>query len=124
MKVIDILMVEDEDAIIKLYESILQFLPYSFLLVKKGEEVIDLIKTHTFRVCILDINLHSNDINGLDLSILLKKENKAEKVFAMTGYPFVFEGFNPTIAGFDAIFSKPTQFKIMFKTIDDYLKLK
>lgn len=122
MEIIDILMVEDEKAILELYKALFQFHPYSVKFASTGEEVLDLIKTYKFRVCVLDIHLHSNNVNGVDLCILLKDTGKAEKVFAMTGLSNVFDDFDPSIAGFDQVFYKPDQFKLMLGIIINYLK--
>lgn len=122
METIDILVVEDDASVLSLYKALFKFSSYSVKFVSTGEEALDLIKTFNFRVCILDINLHSNALTGVDLSIILKDNKKAEKIFAMTGMPFIFNDFDPAIAGFDQIFSKPEGFSPMVDAVRSHLE--
>lgn len=118
MEICDILIVDDEVAIAGLYEAFLKLTPYSFEIVNSGEDAVELIKRINFSMCVLDINLGSKSMTGIDTAIAIKERNTESKVYALTGNAFLFDGFDPTIAGFDGIFSKPMGYKDLLTILD------
>ena len=117
-----ILVVDDEPEIAALYKAFLELLPYSFKVVTSGEKAIELLKSVKFTVFILDIDLGYNAMTGVDLSIKIKDMQKDAKVYALTGHADVFDGFDPSIAGFDDVFSKPFGYKNLIILHQNILK--
>ena len=121
METCDIMVVEDDTAIAGLYATFLNLMPYSFEVVTSGEDAMELIKRIKFAVCILDINLGYKSMTGVDLAVEIKKINKDTKVYALTGNVFLFDGFDPAIAGFDDVFSKPLGYQDILVILDNLL---
>jgi len=107
MEICDVLVVDDSKEITKLYEELLRRTPFSFEIVNSGEDAIEIIKRVKFLVYILDINLGNSEFTGVDLAIKIRKIDKKAKLFAVTGNAFVFDKFDPKIAGFNKVFKKP-----------------
>ncbi len=121
MEVYDILIVDDDPEVAALYEAFMELMPYSFRVVTSGEKAVELLKTAKFTVFILDIDLGYNTMTGVDLSIKIKDMQKDAKVYALTGHAAIFDGFDPSIAGFDEVFSKPLGYKHLISLLKNVL---
>ena len=116
-KLVDILIVEDELALLQMYDGLFStFTDYSYVAVSSGEAALALLDTTEFKVGIIDIKLE-NSINGIELGVLLHERCPNMVLYAMTGLYAVFDGFDPAIAGFKACFSKPFGFKKLFRVL-------
>lgn len=117
----DILIVEDDVLVLQMYRAIFStFTNYSYVIAISGEEVDNLLATHKFKVGIIDIRL-AGPINGVDVSVVLHTKCPDMVLFAMTGWSCVFKDFDPSIAGFTACFSKPTEFKDLLDAVKSVL---
>lgn len=121
-KTIDVLIVEDEDALLAMYRGLFStFTDYSYKAVSSGEEALLLLETYKFKAGIIDIKL-AGDTNGVELGVILHKKYPDMVLYAMTGLYSVFDGFDPAIAGFTACFNKPLGFAKLFKALSDTLE--
>jgi len=121
MDTYDILIVDDDPEVAALYEAFMELMPYSFKVVTSGEDALELLKSIKFTVFILDIDLGYNVMTGVDLSIKIKDMQQDAKVYALTGHAVIFDGFDPSIAGFDEVFSKPLGYKSLIILLKDIL---
>ena len=121
MDAYDILVVDDDPEAASLYEAFMELMPYSFRVINSAEEALVLIKSTTFAVFIVDIDLGYKAMTGVDLSIKIKETQKDAKVYALTGHTIIFDGFDPSIAGFDEVFNKPFGYKDLIALLKDIL---
>ena len=75
----DILIVEDDLDLIEILKAFYALLPYSYDIVNSGEEALELVKEKKFKIFVLDINLGSGKMHGVDLAISLRVMNKSAK---------------------------------------------
>lgn len=118
----DLLVVEDSPDTAAVFEAFFTLLPYDCVLTNTAEEAVALIKTTTFKVFILDINLGKSRMHGVDLSLLLRKECPEAKIYAITGHMDLFSNIDPSVAGFDGVFYKSHDYSKILKQIKEDLK--
>ena len=100
-----ILVVDDEESIRAILDDILTKAGYNSRLVESAEEALDILKTETFPVMFLDIQLPR--MSGIELCKKIRQKNPVSLIYAMTGYATVFDVFEFRKAGFDDCFMKP-----------------
>ena len=122
MKEIDILIVEDNLELVELLEAFYALLPYSYEVVHSSEAALKVIEEKHFKIYVLDINLGTGKMHGVDLAVIIRKQSKDSKIYALTGHPEIFDKISPTIAGFNEVYYKPTDYKKLLKQIDDDLR--
>lgn len=116
-KKIDILFVEDDPSIYVMYEAMLKtFTKYTYKIASNEADFLELIDKYEFRLCVMDIRL-SGPNNGVELSLKIKEKHPDIIIYAMTGYPQIFDGFDSNIAGISKVFSKPGDFTPLCKSI-------
>ncbi len=119
MEEIDVLFVENEAYVQELYCSLAKKIPNcTFRLVPSVEEALELIKTIKFKVFVLDINFGPNKLNGIDLSLAVKEQNKDAKIYVVTGFSYLFKKISPSVAGIDLVFDKPDALIKIIKIIE------
>jgi len=124
MENIDILFVENEKSISDLYIALMRAITdVTFKIVSSGEEALELLKSTEFKIFILDINLGSGKLSGVDLSIEIRKQFCDAKIYVMTGHPYLFDSIDPSIAGIDKVFSKPKAVLHILDTIKNDLAI-
>lgn len=111
MEEIDILVVEDSPEIVDIIETFYSILPYSYKVTNSAEEALEIIKDIKFKVHILDINLGTGKMHGVDLAIAIRSNNKTAKIYAFTGHMDLFDDIAPEVAGFDGAFYKSEGYK-------------
>lgn len=121
LKTCDVLFVDDEKDITNLYEAVMSLSPYSFKIAQSGYEALSLIETTSFKLFVVDINLGAG-MSGVDLGVIFRKKFKDAKIYAMTGYTVLFDTFAPSVAGFDAVLSKPIDYKNLADLIKKFLE--
>jgi len=124
MEELDVLFVENEDYIADIYSKLsINTSNYTFKIVSSGEEALILIKDFKFKIFVLDINLGHNKLTGVDLSIKIRKLFPTAKIYAITGFTYLFDTISPSVAGFDAVFSKPDAVLSIVATIEKDLAI-
>jgi len=115
---IDVIIVEDEELLLGVYKGLLStFTDYSFLVTDSGENLEILLQDYSFKVAIIDLMLENSIFNGIEIADLLRKKCPGIVLYAMTGLYCVFDDFDPSVAGFEACFSKPLEFEALFNAI-------
>ncbi len=112
-----ILIVDDEKAVINLFQQAFSRAGYEVSSAQTGEAAMTLLREKTVHVIFLDLKLP--DTNGIDLCREIKKIMPMSIVFAVTGYASLFELADCREAGFDDYFKKPVNIKTLVKTAED-----
>ncbi|MBN2420478.1 MAG: response regulator, partial [Deltaproteobacteria bacterium] len=81
-----ILVVEDDIAILKLLESVLQKLQYKILSTSSPKEAIRLAEKHQGKIDLLVTDIILPDMNGRELADELRKKDNDLKILYMSGY--------------------------------------
>jgi DNA-binding response OmpR family regulator len=112
-----ILIVDDDEAIVKLFE--LTFLRAGFQVRSafSAEEALSLLQDEKIHVMFLDLNLPG--MNGIELCAQIKKDIPMAIIHAVTGYASLFELTDCKEAGFDDYFKKPVKIKVLVKAAQD-----
>ena len=109
-----ILVVDDELAILKLLRKTFELSGYEVVTAESGEEALEILKKEEFKVMFLDLMLPGMD--GLELCRKIRNDQPEPKIFAITGYPSLFEHSNCLAAGFDLYFTKPMNLELLADT--------
>jgi two-component system, cell cycle sensor histidine kinase and response regulator CckA len=81
-----VLVVEDEEAVVRLLKKLLPQAGYRVLAAMDGEEAIALYHDHTAEIDIVLLDLGLPKITGLDVIPKLKEQNPRVKIVITTGY--------------------------------------
>ena len=100
-----ILVVDDEVTILMMLREAFEEKGYEVVTAQSGEEALEILKKEKFKVMFLDLKLPGMD--GLELCRIIRNDQPDTKIFAITGYPSLFEHSNCLAAGFDGYFIKP-----------------
>lgn len=112
-----ILIVDDEEPIRNVLETILTREGYEVCSAESAERALDILKRETFLVIFLDINLPN--MNGIELCKKIRTKNPVAVIYAFTGYATIFDVFDCRQAGFDDFFSKPFSRETVLKATQD-----
>jgi len=112
-----ILIVDDESAILLLFEKAFSRVGYEVRTATGAEEALKLLENVDIHVMFLDLNMP--EIDGLELCRKIKREMPISVIYAMTGYATLFELADCRDAGFDDYFNKPVNLDILLKAASD-----
>lgn len=116
---IDVLIVDDDDAYSEYLKIILERSNYSVKVSTSAEEVLSYFEKGMFKLLILDLGLIG--MHGVDLCVKLREKDSDVMIYALTGYGEVFDDINPCVAGFTGAYEKSNlvdlldQIDILFK---------
>lgn len=113
----NILIVDDEETIRELFSHVLTDAGYSVETAESAEAALELLKDKKIKVMFFDLNLPG--MNGVELCQEVRKERPIAVIYAVTGYPSVFELLGCREAGFDDYFKKPVKLDVIKKAADD-----
>ncbi len=82
-----LLLLEDEEAILRSYGEILVKHGYEVFLARTYTEAVKLVNDNNFDVVILDIFLKGCNETGLDIALLAKEKNNTTQAVIFTGKP-------------------------------------
>ena len=108
-----ILIVDDDEAIVKLFELTFLREGYEVRSALSAEEALELLENEKIHVMFLDLNLPG--MNGIELCGQIKKNMPMTVIHAVTGYASLFELTDCREAGFDDYFKKPVKIKVLVK---------
>ncbi|MDM8535218.1 response regulator [Desulfobacterales bacterium HSG17] len=108
-----ILIVDDDKAIVKLFELTFLREGYEVRSALSAEEALELLENEKIHVMFLDLNLPG--MNGIELCGQIKKNMPMTVIHAVTGYASLFELTDCREAGFDDYFKKPVKIKVLVK---------
>lgn len=120
-KTIFLLLVEDDEDIIKLIKGILKNSKVKIYVSKTGEDAIDIIKTKNIDIALVDYKLPYK--NGILITHEIKELKPDMPIILETGEKMLCE--NPETSkdfNFDDILCKPFEPSVVMKVLKKYLK--
>ncbi len=115
-----ILIVDDEKALRKLFQTALSQKGYRVISAESSEEALEILKTKKIYVMFLDLNLPG--MSGIDLCKKILKKQPETVAYAVTGYTSSFNSAECKQAGFKKYFSKPVSLQVLFKAAQEAFK--
>jgi CheY-like chemotaxis protein len=114
-----VLIGEDSSVIQNLAKKILEFQNFEITSAKNGEEVLKLLKSHSFDVILLDINMPVMDGMECIKTIRAMEDEKLAKipVIAITGNARNYTKEDFDAAGFNQMLAKPLNFDELVSTV-------
>lgn len=117
-----ILVVDDEKAILALFEAALSRHGYEVHTTESGIDALEILKRTDIQLIFLDLNMPEMD--GVELCREIRKNMPIAIVVAITGYPSLFELTDCRDAGFDDYYKKPINLSTLTQiTTDAFEKL-
>ena len=107
----DILVVDDELAILTALEKVFSRAGYRAYLAETAEEALGILEKENINVMFLDLNLPG--MNGVELCRKIRKDRPIAVIHAVTGYASLFELSDCREAGFDDYFTKPANMEML-----------
>ncbi|MBM3552092.1 MAG: response regulator [Alphaproteobacteria bacterium] len=116
-----ILIVEDNELNMKLFNDLLESNGHATLCAKNGREALALAQNHRPDLILMDIQLP--DISGLDVTRLLKADDdlKAIPVVAITAFAMKGDEEKILQGGCEAYLSKPISVAKFLETVNSFL---
>ena len=112
-----ILVVDDEREILGGFEQALRNADYNVHCAESAEEALGVLNRENSQVMFLDLKLPKMD--GVELCRQIRKDRPLAVIYAITGYPSLFELAICREAGFDDYFIKPIDLEILWKAAED-----
>jgi len=116
-----ILIVEDNELNLKLFNDVLEAHGYETLETREGLKAIDLARKHNPDLILMDIQLP--EVSGLEVTKWLKEDDELRKIPVIAVTAFAMKGDEEKIrdGGCEAYISKPISVSHFIKTIDQIL---
>jgi two-component system, cell cycle response regulator DivK len=117
-----ILIVEDNDLNMRLFNDLLRANGYATLQVKDGRDVLDMVRGHRPDLILMDIQLP--EISGLEVTRLLKDDPalKAIPVIAVTAFAMKGDEEKILAGGCEGYIAKPISVASFLRTVSDHLR--
>lgn len=113
---LSLLLVDDNVDAAEMLQLLLSIMGYQVTLARTASAALELVKSSSPDVCILDIGLP--DISGYDLAVKIRKGSFAQPVLvALTGYGAARDRDQAIKAGFDHYFVKPADLDALCKVL-------
>ena len=119
---LNVLIVEDEDANFFLLKEILNKRNYRIIRARDGQEAVDLTNDEKFDLVLMDIQLPK--LNGFEATKIIRKKNSNIPIIAQTAYANYNYVVQSLDAGCNDFIAKPIKSKKLFTLIDKYLNPK
>lgn len=116
-----ILIVEDNDLNMKLFNDLLQANGYNTVQTKSGKEALQLTREHRPDLILMDIQLP--EISGLEVTKRLKADDELKDIPIVAVTAFAMKGDEEKIrnGGCDAYIAKPISVSNFLETIAEFL---
>ncbi len=116
-----ILIVEDNELNLKLFNDVLEAHGYETLETREGLKAIDLARAHNPDLILMDIQLP--EVSGLEVTKWLKEDDELRKIPVIAVTAFAMKGDEEKIrdGGCEAYISKPISVSHFIETIDQIL---
>jgi DNA-binding NtrC family response regulator len=114
-----ILVVDDDDAILKSVATILQLKGYNVDTAETGRQAIEKSQAHFFNLALLDIKLP--DMEGTSLLVKMHQTTPRMMKIMLTGYPSLENAVTALNLGADAYVLKPVNPKDLLKVVEEKL---
>jgi DNA-binding response OmpR family regulator len=115
-----ILVIDDDENIIKILSLILKQSGYVVDTAASGEEAIAKVDTASYRLAIIDVRLPDIECSNL-LTLLYEKSHKMLKVI-LTGYPLSEDALRTISEGVDGYLAKPVNTEKLLITVRQLLE--
>lgn len=112
-----ILIVDDEEAVLRLLKKVLESAGYIVFMAKNAEEALNILKTQSIMVMFLDLQLPR--MSGLELCKKIRANNQTAVIYALTGHSNFFGFMECREAGFDDVLNKVVKIKVLLKAAED-----
>jgi len=112
-----ILVVDDEKDILDGFEQAFRNADYTVHCAESAEEALEVLNRVNSQVMFLDLKLPKMD--GVELCRQIRKDRPLAVIYAVTGYPSLFELADCREAGFDDYFIKPIDLEVLLKAAED-----
>ncbi len=114
-----ILIAEDEESNYLYFKMLLSKCKTNVIHADTGKKVIELFRSNNIDLILMDIKMP--DIDGIEATKIIKKENKNVPVIAVTAFAMENDEQLCKAAGCDEYMQKPIQKNDLFKLINKYL---
>ena len=111
-----ILVVDDEQPILKLLSQLFSKAGFTVRTAESGMDAIKIVEKENIPVMFFDLNIP--DMNGVELCKKIKEQKPMAIIFAITGYASLFELSECREAGFEDYFKKPVNISTLLKTAE------
>jgi len=115
-----ILVVDDDETILKTFKEILESEGYIVDTAKTGREAIEKSKDHFYNLALLDIRLP--DMEGTKLLTKMHRNSPKMMKIMVTGYPSLENAVEALNLGADAYVMKPVEPEELLKVVEEKLK--
>lgn len=112
---IKVLIVDDEDVVLKVLEELLKGEGYEVITAKSGGEGFEVYRTKRPDIVLLDKNLP--DISGLEIAKRIKENAPYSIIIMITAYPSIESAKEAMKIGVFSYITKP------FEKVDDIIKI-
>jgi CheY-like chemotaxis protein len=112
-----ILLVDDEELVLKTMSRVLSNESYEVLTASSGAAALEVMEQQDVRVFFLDLNMPG--MSGVELCEKIKAEDPVSCVYALTGYADDYTIAQCREAGFDDYFTKPFKIAEMLDAAQD-----
>ena len=119
-----VLVVEDNELNMKLFNDLLEAHGYRVLKTRDGLSALDMARTHMPDLILMDIQLP--EVSGIEVTKCLKEDDVLRKIPVIAVTAFAMKGDEEKIreGGCEAYISKPISVVSFLQTIDGFLKEK
>ena len=116
-----ILIVEDNELNMKLFNDLLEAKGYAVIQTRNGMDALDLAKQHMPDLILMDIQLP--EVSGLEVTKWIKEDDKIAHIPVIAVTAFAMKGDEDRIrqGGCEAYISKPISVASFLKTIEFYV---
>ena len=116
-----ILIVEDNELNMKLFNDLLEANGYEIIQTRNGLEALELVKTHMPDLILMDIQLP--EVSGLEVTKWIKEDDDVKHIPVIAVTAFAMKGDEERIrqGGCEAYISKPISVGSFVQTIKHYL---
>jgi len=116
----NILVVDDDKAILKYAKDVLQLEGYEVDVAETGFDALEKSNTRYYNLALLDIKLP--DIEGTELLNKIHKTTPTMKKIMITGFPSLDNAVEALNRGVDAYLLKPVEMEELLKVVKEQLK--
>lgn len=111
-----ILVVDDEESIMKIMKIKLVKLGYDPEFAKNGKEALEISEREEFPLILMDLRLP--EIDGIELCMRIKKRSPETVIYAFSGFVTEVEFDQIEEMGFDGLLCKPFEFEVLERAIE------
>ena len=111
-----ILIVDDDNAYLKVMEKIFSKMEYAAEFAGSSEEALEILKKEHFPLIITDLDMPGLD--GVELCKQIKEKDSKLIVYALSGYITEYDTENLEKSGFDGYLSKPAKIEVLKQAIE------